>query len=62
MRFTATEINRIVGRHGAFWQEEPFDHLVRHAEQYNAIRLYIANNPEKAHLKPGEYFYYRRPD
>ena len=27
MRFTATEINRIVGRHGAFWQEEPFDHL-----------------------------------
>lgn len=62
MKFTATAINRLLGRKGAFWQQEAFDHLVRHAEQYNAIRKYIASNPEKAKLSKGEFIYYHRPD
>ena len=62
MKFTATKINRTLGRKGAYWQEEPFDHLVRHADQYDAIRRYIADNPSKANLRSGEFLYYRRPD
>jgi putative transposase len=62
MKYTATAINRLLNRRGPFWQQEVFDHLVRHAEQYDAIRRYIATNPEKAKLPAGEYIYYRRPD
>ena len=57
MKFTATQINRINGRRGKLWQEEPFDHLVRSEEQLNYLRRYIAQNPKKAGLKPGEYHY-----
>ncbi len=42
-----------------FWQQEPFDHLVRSVEQYEYLRQYIADNPQKAHLQEGEYFYRR---
>ena len=62
MKYTATAINRHLGRKGAFWQQEVFDHLVRHSQQYDAIRRYIFENPEKAHLSPGEFIYYRRPN
>jgi type I restriction enzyme R subunit len=60
-RFTAREINRTLGCSGRFWQEESFDHLVRSPEQFDYLRQYIANNPIKAGLAPGEYFHYRRP-
>lgn len=60
-KYTAGEINRVLGRSGHFWCE-PFDHLVRNREQFDRFRRYIAANPEKARLKPGEYLYYRRPD
>jgi putative transposase len=53
-KFTATKINKILGRTGRFWQEESFDHLVRSADQFEAIKQYIAANPRKAQLKPGE--------
>ena len=62
LRFTATEINRLTGNSGSFWQEEPFDHLVRSAEQYDALRRYIADNPLKSGLLVGEYLSRRRPD
>ena len=62
LRFTATQINRLLQRSGTLWQEEPFDHLVRSGTQYDQLRRYIASNPEKAKLKPGEYHLYRRPD
>ena len=48
--FTATEINRHLGRRGRFWQEESFDHLVRSPEQFRRFQLYIAQNPVKAGL------------
>ncbi len=59
MTFTATQINRLTGREGKFWQQEPFDHLVRSPEQYEYLRTYIADNPVKAKLKPGEFIYRR---
>ncbi|MCR9293950.1 MAG: hypothetical protein NXI32_14590 [bacterium] len=61
LHWTATKINRAVGSSGHFWQQEPFDHLVRSNEQYAYLRDYIRDNPKKANLSPGEY-YYRRAD
>ncbi|MCP4003670.1 MAG: hypothetical protein GY725_05695 [bacterium] len=59
LHYTAFRINQQLGDKGKFWQQEPFDHLVRSAEQYEYLRQYIADNPRKAGLKASE-FYYRR--
>ena len=59
LHFTATQINRITGVRGHFWQQEPFDHLVRSEKQYQFLRNYIADNPRKANLREGEYLYRR---
>jgi type I restriction enzyme R subunit len=59
LHYTAVQIHREIGKKGKFWQQEPFDHLVRSAEQYDYLRDYIAENPRKARLKPGEYLYRR---
>lgn len=61
LRFTATQINKRLGRAGKFWQQEPFDHLVRSPEQYEFYRNYIRNNGPKANLQPHEYLYRRYP-
>ncbi len=54
-KYAATQLNRALGRRGRFWQEESFDHLVRSPEQFEYLRRYIADNPTKAGLQPGEY-------
>jgi len=59
MRFSAKKINQLLGRKGALWFPEPFDHLVRNERQLNYLRDYVADNPKKAGLKPG-LFTYRR--
>ena len=59
LHYTAFRINQAIGEKGKFWQQEPFDHLVRSPEQYEYLRQYIANNPRKAGLTSGE-FYYRK--
>ena len=59
LHYTAFRINQRIGRNGKLWQQEPFDHLVRSVEQYEYLRKYIAENPIKAGLKPGEYVYRR---
>lgn len=51
-RHTAREANRILGREGAFWQHESYDHVVRDAEEHERIVKYILNNPVKAGLVP----------
>ncbi len=58
--YTATRINRALGDSGAFWQQDGFDHLVRSNEQFEALRRYIAANPEKARLRPGEFIHYSK--
>lgn len=47
-RYTARESNRILGRGGAFWQNESYDHLVRDGKELEAIVRYVLNNPVKA--------------
>jgi REP element-mobilizing transposase RayT len=53
--FTATKINRILGRAGQLWQRESYDHIVRDINQLQAYQEYIAANPRKARLTPDEY-------
>lgn len=59
--YTAREINRALGCKGRFWQQDGFDHLVRSAEQFDHYRRYIADNPARARLGPGEYLYESKP-
>jgi type I restriction enzyme R subunit len=59
LHYTAFQINKAIGEKGKFWQQEPFDHLVRNQLQYEYLRRYIADNPYKAGLKPREYLYRR---
>jgi len=59
LHYTANQINKAIGEKGKFWQQEPFDHLVRSLAQYEYLRHYIADNPRKANLKTGEYLYRR---
>lgn len=61
LHWTASLINRHIGSRGHFWQQEPFDHLVRNEAQYHYLRQYIADNPQKANLREGEYIYRRFP-
>lgn len=58
--FTAYKINRQLGTKGRLWQQDGFDHLVRSVEQFERFRRYMAANPEKARLKPGEYLHYSK--
>ena len=59
LHYTAFLINKKLGRKGKFWQQEPFDHVVRSPEQYEYLRDYIRDNPIKAGLKASEYLYRR---
>ena len=58
--FTATKINRMLGRKGHFWQQDGFDHLVRSSEQFDYLRRYIAENPHRAELPPGQFLHWSR--
>jgi putative transposase len=60
-RFTATRINQLLQQRGRFWQSDAFDHLVRNERQFDYLRAYIARNPEKAGLRPGEFVHYSLP-
>jgi REP element-mobilizing transposase RayT len=53
--FTAHGINKALGRSGTLWQEETFDHIVRHADEWKQIDRYIAENPAKARLGAGKH-------
>ena len=61
LRFTARRIAKVTGEAGAFWQPAPFDHLIRSPEQFAYLHRYIAENPQKAKLGPGEYLSWQRP-
>ncbi|MCA9025196.1 MAG: transposase [Planctomycetaceae bacterium] len=56
--YTATQINRSLGRRGRLWQQDAFDHLLRSEEQFLYLRRYIADNPRKAKLRPGEFLHW----
>jgi len=48
---SARKANQLLGRTGQpFWQDESFDHWVRHDPEFEKIRTYIRNNPVHAGL------------
>lgn len=54
-KWSAIQINRLLGRGGRLWQDESFDHLVRDKAAFARYRRYIAENPDKARLREGEF-------
>jgi REP element-mobilizing transposase RayT len=48
---TARQINNLLGRTGQrLWQDESFDHWIRHRDQFERVRRYIEQNPVRAGL------------
>jgi REP element-mobilizing transposase RayT len=48
---TAKRANAMLGLTGKpFWQEESYDHMVRHEREFRKIRSYIEGNPVRAGL------------
>jgi putative transposase len=60
-KWTALEINRRLEQTGRLWQDESFDHLIRDETSFEKIRHYIAENPTRAHLQPGEFILQSSP-
>jgi len=58
--YMATQLNRLLAQRGKFWQPDGFDHLLRSEEQFQYLRRYIADNPRRAGLQPGEFLHYSR--
>ena len=48
--YTAKEANKLLHRHGRFWQEDYFDRYIRDDDDYGKCLAYIENNPVKAGL------------
>ena len=48
--FTAVSANNVLGRTGAFWEHESYDHVARDEAELNRIRRYVLYNPVKAGL------------
>ena len=48
--FTAKEADKVLGRSGAFWQDEYYDHLIRDEEDFHHALQYVIDNPERAGL------------
>ena len=57
-RFSACEINKIIGRSGRLWLPDYFDRLVRDETHFANCVRYIRRNPEKGGLRPGEFILY----
>lgn len=57
--FSANKINALLGRSGAFWLDENFDHIVRDGAEWEEKFQYIRQNPVKRGLadSPDAYPY-----
>jgi type I restriction enzyme R subunit len=60
MRYSGRQIHADMACSAEFWSE-PFDHIVRNADQFEYLRQYIVDNPSKAKLATGEYRLWVRP-
>jgi REP-associated tyrosine transposase len=49
-RYTARQANKILGREGAFWQDESYDHVIQDNDEYIRLINYLLENPVKAGL------------
>ena len=61
--YTARKANQLLGRRGAFWQHESYDHCVQNQNELKRIIDYILNNPVRAGLveewEKWQWSYYR---
>ena len=57
-RYSARQINEVLGRSGKLWHKRYWDTLVRSEEHFWKIRRYISRNPVKAGLTENEYLLY----
>ncbi|HLF19354.1 MAG TPA: hypothetical protein VI704_01060, partial [Bacteroidota bacterium] len=48
--YTALKANRALGRRGAFWQHESYDHVIRDDDELETFIRYVIENPVKARL------------
>ena len=48
--FTANKANKLLGRSGAFWQAEYYDHLIRDESEFQHYVKYTRDNPAVAGL------------
>ena len=48
--YTTSEANRCLDRHGAFWQHESYDRLIRGQEEFDRCVQYVRDNPVRANL------------
>jgi len=57
--FSAKSANKLLERHGTFWQEDYFDRYVRDLDHFERILWYVAQNPIVARLceKPEDWPY-----
>ena len=60
-RVSGHAILLITGGAKPFWMAEDFDHVVRSERQLQHFRNYIAENPQKAKLRPGTWTHWMRP-
>jgi len=53
----ARSVNMLAGTHGALWQDESFDHVLRSNESFDEKLQYIRQNPARRGLvmRPEEY-------
>lgn len=49
-RNSAKQANKILGREGAFWQHENYDHFARDEDEFERIIKYVLYNPVRANL------------
>jgi 5-methyltetrahydrofolate--homocysteine methyltransferase len=54
-RFSAREANKVLGREGAFWQKESYDHIIRDEEDFVHQSGYVLRNPKSAGLVDWEF-------
>jgi len=48
--YTAKQANKLLGRKGAFWEDDCFDRYIRDEAHFGRLVRYIENNPVKAGL------------
>ncbi len=54
-RHTALMANKALGREGAFWQKESYDHIIRDEDDFWNQTNYIERNPMAARLEDWEF-------
>lgn len=59
--YSARRINEHLGTPGTLWQQESRDTSIRDPVHLGRCYSYILENPEKAHLREGEFVYYEAP-